>query len=195
MQQHTTPRPASSSLTWENLEAWARAQIQHVVQALLEAEIADLLGRARHQRRQAVDAAPGYRNGYGKPRRLTLGCGTITVHRPQVRGLEERFTSRILPLFARRTPEASALLPELYLHGLSEGDFDLALRNRPLPDGSRRVMASPLSSNTMSDSRRRPTTRCSSRSSGRTMVKERSPTASGGGGGAPTPAQVFRPMW
>lgn len=128
MQQHTTPRPASSSPTWENLEAWARAQIQQVVQAMLAAEIADLLGRARHQRRQAVDAAPGYRNGYGKPRRLTLGCGTITVRRPRVRGLEERFTSRILPLFARRTQEVSALLPELYLHGLSEGDFDLALR-------------------------------------------------------------------
>lgn len=94
----------------------------------LETEIADLLGRARHQRRQAVDAAPGYRNGYGKPRRLTMGCGTITVRRPRVRGLEERFTSRILPLFARRTQEVSALLPELYLHGLSEGDFDLALR-------------------------------------------------------------------
>jgi putative transposase len=128
MEQYTTPRPASSSPTWENLEAWAREQIQHVVQAMLEAEVADLLGRARHQRRQAVDAAPGYRNGYGKPRRLTMGCGTITVRRPRLRGLEERFTSGILPLFARRTQEVSALLPELYLHGLSEGDFDLALR-------------------------------------------------------------------
>src|SRR4030095_1550791 len=32
------------------------------------------------------------------------------------------------PLFVRRTPEVNALLPELYLHGLSQGDFDLALR-------------------------------------------------------------------
>jgi transposase-like protein len=45
-----------------------------------------------------------------------------------VRGLEERFRSRILPLFARRTKAVSELLPELYLHGLAEGDFDLALR-------------------------------------------------------------------
>jgi len=45
-----------------------------------------------------------------------------------VRGLEERFESRILPLFARRTREVSDLLPELYLHGLAERDFDLALR-------------------------------------------------------------------
>ena len=42
--------------------------------------------------------------------------------------MEERFQSRILPLFARRTAEVGALLPELYLHGLSHGDFELALR-------------------------------------------------------------------
>jgi transposase-like protein len=45
-----------------------------------------------------------------------------------VRGLEGRFESRILPLFLRQTPEVRDLLPELYLHGLAEGDFDLALR-------------------------------------------------------------------
>jgi len=42
--------------------------------------------------------------------------------------LEERFESTILPLFKRQTKEIGRLLPELYLHGLSEGDFDLALR-------------------------------------------------------------------
>ena len=45
-----------------------------------------------------------------------------------MRGLEARFESRILPLFARRTKEVGDLLPELYLHGLSLGDFELALR-------------------------------------------------------------------
>jgi transposase-like protein len=34
----------------------------------------------------------------------------------------------VLPLFARRTKEVGELIPELYLHGLAEGDFDLALR-------------------------------------------------------------------
>ena len=34
----------------------------------------------------------------------------------------------MLPLFARRTKELGALLPELYLHGLAEGDFELAMR-------------------------------------------------------------------
>ena len=45
-----------------------------------------------------------------------------------MRGIEERFESRVLPLFARRTKELGALLPELYLHGLAEGDFELAMR-------------------------------------------------------------------
>ena len=36
--------------------------------------------------------------------------------------------ARVLPLFARRTKELGALLPELYLHGLAEGDFELAMR-------------------------------------------------------------------
>ena len=59
---------------------------------------------------------------------MTLGSGTIQVRRPRVRDLEERFESRVLPLFLRRTEAVSELLPELYLHGLAEGDFDLALR-------------------------------------------------------------------
>ena len=75
-----------------------------------------------------MDAVAGYRNGYGKPRRLAMSSGTITVRRPRVRGLEERFESRVLPLFLRRTKEVGALLPELYLHGLAEGDFELAMR-------------------------------------------------------------------
>ena len=88
----------------------------------------ETLGRRRYERREGVDAAPGYRNGWGKPRRLSLTSGTITVRRPRMRGLEARFESRLLPLFKRRTEEMGRLLPELYLHGLAHGDFDLALR-------------------------------------------------------------------
>ena len=88
----------------------------------------ELLGRGKSERRPAVDALPGYRNGSGKPRRLTMSCGTITVRRPRVRDLEERFESRVLPLFAKRTRQVRELIPELYLHGLAQGDFDLALR-------------------------------------------------------------------
>lgn len=42
--------------------------------------------------------------------------------------MDERFESRVLLLFQRRTRKVSELIPELYLHGLSQGDFDLALR-------------------------------------------------------------------
>ena len=98
------------------------------LQDLLEAEVAELLGRAKSERRKVVDPAPGYRNGYGKPRKLTLSNGTVTLRRPRVRGVEKRFESRLLPLFVRRTCGVDNLLPELYLHGLALGDFDLALR-------------------------------------------------------------------
>jgi transposase-like protein len=98
------------------------------LQELLEAEVDELLGRRKSARRKPVDGVPGYRSGHGKPRRLALSCGTVTVRRPRVRGLQERFESRLLPLFARRTPEVNALLPELYLHGLALRDFDLAVR-------------------------------------------------------------------
>lgn len=128
MNKRTTEGCLSSSPTWEKLEEWVRGKIQEFIQDLLEQEVTELLGRARYQRQAVVDGVQGYRNGYGKPRKLTLGIGTITIRRPRVRGLEERFESRILPLFARRTREVSNLLPELYLHGLAEGDFDLALR-------------------------------------------------------------------
>ncbi len=94
----------------------------------MEEEVTELLGRRKSERRQGIDSAQTYRNGYGKERRLTLGCGTITVQRPRVRGMEERFESRVLPLFVRRGKSINELIPELYLHGLAQGDFELALR-------------------------------------------------------------------
>jgi putative transposase len=113
---------------WEALEAYARQGIRRLLQQVLEEEVEEVLGRRRYARREGVDAPAGYRNGWGKPRRLSLMSGTITVRRPRVRGLDARFESRLLPLFKRRTEEVGRLLPELYLHGLAHGDFDLALR-------------------------------------------------------------------
>jgi putative transposase len=123
-----TTKGSRSSTVWDNLEELVRNKVQEFIQSLLEEEIAELLGRRKSERRRTIDGLPAYRNGFGKPRRLTLGCGTITVYRPRVRGLERRFESRVLPLFARRTAEVNRLIPELYLHGLAMGDFDLALR-------------------------------------------------------------------
>ena len=128
MEKHTTESTVASSPTWERLETALRGRMREWLQDLLDAEVDELLGRRKSARRKAVDSAPGYRSGHGKPRRLTLCNGTVTVRRPRVRGVQQRFASRLLPLFARRTPEVNELLPELYLHGLALGDFDLALR-------------------------------------------------------------------
>ena len=141
------PVSIAGPVCWQNLEQFAREQLQGFIQRLLEEEVAALLGRQKSERRAvgtppavpgegaatageegAAPPAPVYRNGYGKPRRLATSSGTLTLRRPRVRGLAERFESRILPLFQRRTEAVGKLLPELYLHGLSTGDFDLALR-------------------------------------------------------------------
>jgi len=128
VREKSTEEVGTSSPTWETLEAFARQSMQQLLQRMLEEEVDGLLARSRYERRAAVDAPVGYRNGFGKPRRLSLSNGTITLRRPRVRGLDERFESRLLPVFKRRTDEVGRLLPELYLHGLAQGDFDLALR-------------------------------------------------------------------
>src|SRR5713226_8513973 len=125
----------TSQSTWERLEEFAREHVRQFIQTLLEEEVTELLGRGKSARKEAVDASPGYRNGYGKPRLLTLTNGTVTLRRPRVRGLNERFVSRVLPLFKRQTKEVGDLLPQLYLHGLALGDFELALRGL-LGDGA-----------------------------------------------------------
>jgi transposase-like protein len=128
MVKQTTTDRESSNIIWNNLEEMVRMRVRDFIQTLLEAEVEDLLGRHKSERRQIADSAKAYRNGFGNERNLTLGCGTVTIRRPRVRGLEGRFESQVLPLFSRRTKEVNQLLPELYLHGLALGDFDLALR-------------------------------------------------------------------
>lgn len=127
----STAAMESSAVCYATLEQWARGQIQAQLQHLLEEEVTTFLGRARHERRGAVspiDPPIGSRNGYGKLRAFSMMSGTVTVRRPRVRDLTARFESKVLPLFTRRTQEVGTLLPELYLHGLSAGDFELALR-------------------------------------------------------------------
>ena len=128
MSKEITGSGSASRPEWEQLEVWVRGQVQRLIQELLEEEVTESLGRAKSARRSESDSDAGYRNGYAKPRRLTLSSGTIQLRRPRVRDTEERFESRLLPLFVHRTRKVSELIPELYLHGLSEGDFDLAVR-------------------------------------------------------------------
>ena len=77
---------------WEGPEGVVREKAQEFIQQILEEEVTELLGREKSERKPAVDAAPGYRNGYGKARRLSM-AGTHGAT-PRVRGLEERFESR-----------------------------------------------------------------------------------------------------
>src|SRR5712664_305538 len=74
------------------------------------------------------------RHGHGPHRAIQTGVGPVEVRRGKVRdrgdvGTEEkiRFTSSILPKWARRTKSLDALLPVLYLRGVSTGDFQEAL--------------------------------------------------------------------
>lgn len=141
MRNYTTEEAVESRVNWQRLEEFAREEVQKFLQRILDEEVTERLGRGRSQRKSAVDCGEGWRNGYGRPRKLSMTSGTITLRRPRVRGLSERFESVTLPLFKRRTEEVGRLLPELYLHGLSLGDFDLALRGllgngAPLSPGS-----------------------------------------------------------
>ena len=128
MSKETIDHNTESRPEWDHLEDWLRGQVQGMVQYMLEEEVTEFLGRLKSARRSDSDSDSGYRNGYAPPRKLTLSSGTIRVRRPRVRDTEEQFESRLLPLFASRTSRVADLIPELYLHGLSEGDFDLALR-------------------------------------------------------------------
>jgi transposase-like protein len=118
----------SKEILYEQLEEFARAKIRKHLQDLLEQEVTEWLGREKGERKQNVSEQPGYRNGYGKARRFAMSVGTLEIHRPRVRDLGERFKSRVLPMFKRHSKEVGELIPELYLHGLASGDFELALR-------------------------------------------------------------------
>jgi transposase-like protein len=63
MKERNTERAATSSPTWETLEAFARQSMQQFLQRMLEAEVDEPLARARYERRAAVDGPGGYRNG------------------------------------------------------------------------------------------------------------------------------------
>ncbi len=91
------------------------------------------------------------RHGHGPQRAIQTGVGALEVRRAKVRdrgevGAEEkiRFTSSILPKWARRTKSLDALLPVLYLRGVSTGDFQealAALLGRDAPNLSAAVIA------------------------------------------------------
>ena len=116
----------------ETLDELARAGAQAMLYQALEVEVAAYL--ERHQEHDAWGHALVVRNGKARPRKVTCGAGTLTVEAPRVndrrvdaQGRRQRFTSRILPPYMRRSPKVAEVLPVLYLRGLSTGDFREAL--------------------------------------------------------------------
>src|ERR1019366_7346510 len=91
------------------------------------------------------------RHGHDPVRTVQTGIGPVEVQKPKARdrgapeaGERIRFTSAILPKWARRTKSLDALLPALYLRGISAGDFQevlTALLGKDAPNLSPAVIA------------------------------------------------------
>lgn len=129
-----TPIPAFEAMpdTKATLEEILREGARNLLQVALESEIQEHLDYYRnlldaHGRRLVV------RNGSHPERDILTSIGPITIRQPRVddRELEplgkDRFTSQILPKFMRRAPSIDAVVPVLYLKGISTDDFPTAL--------------------------------------------------------------------
>ncbi len=108
----------------------ARRMLVAALEAEADAYIADLVAeRDEHRLRLVV------RNGHARPRTITTGAGAIEIRAPRVddrrvdpdTGEKQRFKSSIVPPWCRKSPKVAEVLPLLYLHGLSTGDFAPAL--------------------------------------------------------------------
>ena len=113
------------------LTAVLRAGARRLLAQAIEAEAETFLAAMADQR-LADGRARVVRHGYGPERTVQTGIGPVEVRRVKVRdrapaGDRVRFTSRILPRWARRSRSIDALLPVLYLRGISTGDFQEAL--------------------------------------------------------------------
>ena len=123
------PDSVEDPLTEIALEG-ARRMLAAALQAEAEAFVEQFCEELLPDGRQRV-----VRHGYGPERVIQTGIGALEVKRPKVRdraanaesGEKVRFSSHILPRWARRSRSLDALLPVLYLRGISTGDFQEAL--------------------------------------------------------------------
>ncbi len=112
------------------LRSGARRLLAQAIEAEAEAFLALMKGERLPDGRERV-----VRHGHGPERQVQTGIGPVAVQRPKLRdravseaGADRiRFTSAILPRWSRRTRSLDALLPVLYLRGVSMGDFQEAL--------------------------------------------------------------------
>jgi putative transposase len=107
----------------------ARRMLAAALEAEVDAYVAELAAQRDERGRRLV-----VRNGHAEPRTITTAAGRIEVRAPRVNdkrvdddGGRCRFRSSILPPWARKSPKVAEVLPLLYLHGMSSGDFAPAL--------------------------------------------------------------------
>jgi len=115
------------------LDEIARIGARRMLMAALKTGADDYVERHREERDETGRALVVH-NGRSQGRKLTLGTGTVELRAPRVndrrrdeQGQRQRFSSRILPPYMRRSPKVAEVLPILYLRGLSTGDFRPAL--------------------------------------------------------------------
>ena len=121
---------AARSLIDEIVREGARRMLAEALRAEVDAYIAAFAGQRGEDGRRLV-----VRNGYHQSREVLTSAGAVVVTAPRVNdkrtdpatGERMRFSSAILPQWARKTPKVTEVLPLLYLHGLSSGDFVPAL--------------------------------------------------------------------
>ena len=119
-------------LVGATLDDLARAGAQRMIEAALRVEVEEYVARFRGER-DAAGHALVVRNGTARPRPVLTGVGPLRFAAPRVNdrrvltGHRQKFTSAILPPYVRRSPRVESVLPLLYLHGLSTGDFREAL--------------------------------------------------------------------
>src|SRR5512135_1400067 len=111
----------------EILEDVARLGAQLLMQAALEAEVTEFLGRDRYQRAAAREGArPGSRNGYREVTVKTT-AGPVTLARPELRGTTEAFASRLFGSYVTKTNALEPLVIASFIRGLSVRDVEATL--------------------------------------------------------------------
>jgi putative transposase len=131
---HEGGKDHTPSLIDEIVREGARRMLAEALQAEVDACIARFADERDGEGRRLV-----VRNGYHQPREILTSAGAIEVTVPRVNdkrtdpetGERKRFSSAIVPPWARKTPKITEVLPLLYLHGLSSGDFVPALGQFP----------------------------------------------------------------
>src|SRR6266540_3746332 len=124
---------ASEQELGQVLEEVARLSVRLVVQAAVEAEVSEFLGRDRYQRGDRDRA--GYRNGHAEFTVKTT-AGPVVLERPKLRGTDQPFTSRLLGKGVSRTNALEALVVSGFVRGLSVRDVEAALAEALGPEAA-----------------------------------------------------------